>query len=235
MGLDIASTATLSAPITQLVIGALSHGILHSNSMKKNTQPLRVGFDLDGVLLYNPTRVARPIISTLKRFTAPKRKGVFYVPESATTQKAWNMLHATSMFIEPGYEHAKILIKKKKIEAYIVTARYGFLSEDFEKWQKKLDAKTYFKQCFFNQKNEQPHAFKQRMIEKLDLDVFIEDNWDIVKALSQNPKNKNRRIYWIYNMIDRWFIKHPYMYPSLASAMRQVEVYAGKKKSRTSR
>ncbi len=191
--------------------------------MKKSAKRLKVGFDLDGVILYNPTRVARPIISAMKRVVAPNRSGKFYVPRSGVGKEIWHMLHASSMFIEPGYDRVKNLVKKNKIEGYIITARYGFLAQDFAKWQQKLEADKYFRDCFYNKKNEQPQMYKQRMIETLDLDVFIEDNWDIVNALVQNPRNKKRRIYWVYNIIDRLFVKYPYGHPSLNSVMKTLE------------
>lgn len=183
----------------------------------------KVGFDLDGVILYNPTRVARPIISTIKKVFFPRKKSTFYVPQSNISRGIWNVFHASSLFIESGYEHAKKLLKNGDIEGYIVTARYGFLQDDFDKWKVRLEADEHFAASYSNQKDEQPHVYKQRMIEKLDLDYFIEDNWDIVRALSTNPKNKRRKIIWIYNMLDRLVVKHPLAFPNLAHAIAWIE------------
>ena len=90
------------------------------------------------------------------------------------------------------------LISDRKIEAYVVSARYELLEADFKKWVKVIDPKKQFSGYFFNNKNEQPHIFKKQMIKKLGLDVFVEDNWDIVKHL-----NSKAKIFWIYNILDR--------------------------------
>ena len=186
-------------------------------------QHVRVGFDLDGVLLYNPFRVARPVVSFAKRILIGQKKTKFYVPQSTTGQSLWRILHTSSIWIEPGFKNAKKLINNKKIEGYIITARYGFLQEDFDKWHEKLEAKKYFKKCYVNKKNKQPHVYKNELVQKLDLDYFIEDNWDIVRALSQDPQNTNRKILWIYNAVDHLFISYPYAFPSLKKALEWLE------------
>jgi len=56
------------------------------------------------------------------------------------------------------------------------------------------------------------------MIKKLELDVYIEDNYDIVNYLSQ--KNKIR-ILWIYNIFDRG-IAFIDKFPSLKSAVMSI-------------
>lgn len=184
---------------------------------------VRVGFDLDGVLLYNPFRIARPIVAFAKRVVIRQTKTKFYVPESSTGQSIWRILHTSSMWIEDGFQNAKKLIKNNKIEGYIITARYGFLQEDFDKWHEKLEAEKYFKKCYVNKNNKQPHVYKNELVQKLDLDYFIEDNWDIVRALSTDPKNANRKILWIYNAVDHLFISYPYAFPSLKRALEWME------------
>jgi hypothetical protein len=49
------------------------------------------------------------------------------------------------------------------------------------------------------------------MIKKLNLDIFVEDNWDIVKYLKNIKKTK---IFWIYNLLDKK-IKYQYKFKSL--------------------
>src|SRR3990167_3706142 len=165
--------------------------------MKK--QPLRVGFDLDGVILYNPARVVRPLISLAKRLFLSKRELAFYYPHSPFEKMMWKLFHLSSIYISSGMDDIKKLIKEKKITAYIVTARYGFLGDDFKKWVKKNNIDLVFDGTYYNKDDEQPHLFKERMIKKLNLDVYVEDNYDVVKYLSQR---QNAKIIWIYNVFD---------------------------------
>ena len=60
------------------------------------------------------------------------------------------------------------------------------------------------------------------MIEKLNLDAFVEDNWDIVKYLqniSDHDKKVDTRIFWIYNLFDR-FKKYPRKFPHLKDLLK---------------
>ncbi|NCO88386.1 hypothetical protein GW881_00520, partial [Candidatus Roizmanbacteria bacterium] len=75
-----------------------------------------------------------------------------------------------------------------------------------------------------NSKNEQPHIFKEKMIKKLNLDIYVEDNWDIVNYLEKKnfeDGNKQRKIVWIYNFFDRQ-IKYKDRFPILRSAIKMI-------------
>lgn len=186
------------------------------NNLTKTRKPLRVGFDLDGVLLYNPARTARPIIVGLKKIFLKEELKKFHYPKTPLQKIFWAFLHKSSMFTAPGLKDIHELVKQKKIKAYIVTARYEFLKDEFRKWLKKINADTYFEESFFNNNDEQPHIFKARKIKELKLDVFVEDNWDIVKHLKN--EHKDLKVFWISNIFDRK-IPHAHKFPSLKKAV----------------
>ena len=165
--------------------------------MKK--QP-RVGFDLDGVLLYNPARIIRPIIFFIKKYILKRDLNKFYYPKNKIEKTIWWILHKSSLWPAHGVKEIINLIKQKKIKAYVVSARYELLENDFVNWIKIIDPKNNFSGCFYNNKNDQPQLFKERMIDKLKLDLYVEDNWDIVSYLNLKSKIK---IFWIYNILDR--------------------------------
>ncbi len=182
--------------------------------------PLRVGFDLDGVLLYNPARIFRPITVTLKKVfkRAPQKKTHFYYPKSPIEQWLWTFVHYSSLFISPGYEDIQKLIKDGTIEAYIITSRYDCLLPDFNRWLKSMHASEYFKGTFHNKDNLQPHVFKEMKVNELGLDYFVEDNWDIVSHLNETTKAKTL---WISNTID-WHIPYPTKFLSLKDAVTHL-------------
>lgn len=175
--------------------------------MKEKT--LKVGFDLDGVLLYNPARIIRPIISLMKKkkVIINREQLEFYVPEPGFEQFFWELLHKSSMCLAPGFEQIAQLKKAKIIEPYLVTGRFGHLQENYEKWRKKMNADQLFVQSYMNKRDEQPHLFKERLIKELKLDYFIEDNWDIVQYLDQqlgraSQLKKPVTIIWLTNVLD---------------------------------
>jgi len=170
--------------------------------MKKSK--LRVGFDLDGVILYNPIRTFRVIASSLK-FTKPllfhEKTDEFYFPNSPVEQFIWRQLHKTSFCLADGIEKIKKLTEQGKIETFLITGRYSFLKKDFEYWLKKMEADTIFKGYYYNKNDQQPNLFKQQMIKKLQLDYFVEDNWGIIQKL--NGVLKTTKVIWISNFLDR--------------------------------
>lgn len=189
---------------------------------------LKVGFDLDGVILYNPIRITRPIIAFLKSiFFNHKKPLTFYYPKSKLEKFFWRLFHLSSLFPSPGTQNIKELVKQKKIKAYLITGRYSFLENDLQHWVKKLKLKRYFQGIYFNKNDEQPHFFKEKIIKKLKLDIFVEDNWDIVNYLkTQMTKNKTKKtkkteIFWIYNLFDRK-IKYRYKFPNLKTALKNL-------------
>ncbi len=167
-----------------------------------NSSSLKVGFDLDGVLLYNPARMIRPLIALLKKkqICIERKELEFYVPQKRWEEIIWEMFHWSSLFLAPGYKRIAQLKKQNLIEPYLITGRFAHLNQDFLRWKKRMKADDLFISTHLNLKNEQPHQFKERMIKELDLDVFIEDNWDIVRYLiSRLPECK---VFWISNLFD---------------------------------
>lgn len=186
--------------------------------MAKKT-PLRVGFDLDGVLLYNPARTARMPVSLIKKLFFKKKRLKFYIPTHPVAKLIWRAFHWSSLFVAPGLNDIKDLVKKGNIEAFIVTARYSFLEKDFRHWLNKMNVGHIFTDVYQNTRDEQPHLFKERMIKELGLDIFVEDNFDIIKHLT---KKTNAKIFWIYNIFDA-FISHPHKFSSLKKTVDQIK------------
>ena len=114
------------------------------------------------------------------------------------------------------------MIKSKKIKAYIITGRNESLKNDFNKWLIKLESNKFFSGSYFNDKNEQPYIFKEKMIKKLRLDLYVEDNWDIVYFLKLKMKNEKLKIFWIYNILDR-SKKFPDKFPNLNSVVTKIK------------
>ena len=192
-------------------------------------RPLRIGFDLDGVLLYNPARIARPIVAFIKKHFLKKRTNTFYIPKSPMAKQMWSVFHLSSLFPTSGHKQLKEFIKKHKIQAYIISARYGFLEEDFKKWVKKLDPDHVFIEYYHNTENKQPHVYKKQMIDKLGLDVFVEDNWDIIRLIK--PKTKTK-MFWITNILDR-NVYHEFKYTGIEQVVKKLREYVedGEKRS----
>lgn len=190
----------------------------HRPMKNRSKKKLRIGFDLDGVLLYNPARIVRRPVKSFKRRFIPKRTDTFYVPASPLGKFIWRVMHWSSFTVASGYDLIKELAKDPDIDIYLITARYDFLKSDFHRWLKKLDAKNVFTKTIMNEKNLQPHQYKLKELEKLNLDYFVEDNWDIVHHLH---KNSHTKAYWIYNIFDRQ-VDYNLKFPTLKKAVKHI-------------
>jgi len=180
--------------------------------MKKK---LKVGFDLDGVILYNPVRIFRSLAKTflkpLKKTFFRQEKEPFYIPKTDFEKYVWGLIHKSSFRINTGYRDLKKMARDDNFSFYLITGRYGYLKKDYLDWLKKIDSRNVFRKCFINEKSIQPDLFKKTMIQKLDLDYYVEDNFDIVEKLKSQKKAD---ILWITNLADR-NINYPYKFSGL--------------------
>ncbi len=190
-------------------------------------RPLKVGFDLDGVILYNPVRVLRPFSAFISKLIFKKKATNFFIPKTRLTKFAWYLLHKSSFIPARGLDDLGKLVQEGKVEAHLITGRYASLSKDFESWMKAINSNHIFASQSHNIKNEQPHIFKQNMIKKLGLDIFVEDNWDIVRELTQATGSKlqatgKTRIFWITNLLDK-HIPHEHKFYNLRDAIQKIK------------
>lgn len=185
--------------------------------MKKK---IRIGLDFDGVVAYNPFRVIRSPWAFFKRNFLGVKKLTFYYPDNKFKRFIWKIMHDSSMFPAKGTNLLNKLKTDKEYELHLVTGRYSFLDGHLNSWLDKYNLKKYFKTINLNRFDEQPHLFKEKMIKKFSLEIFVEDNWDIVEYLSQK-KDLNCEIYWIYNLLDR-FRPYPNKFPYLEKALEEI-------------
>ena len=156
-------------------------------------------------------------MSFIKRYVLKRDLNKFYYPKNKIEQLIWWLLHKSSLWPSSGIKELIMLVKQKKINAYVVSARYELLEKDFTRWISVIDPDKDFSGYFYNNKNDQPQLFKEKMIEKLKLDIFIEDNWDIVNHLKKKIK-----VLWIYNILDRNIV-YKYKFPSLMTVIKYLK------------
>lgn len=184
--------------------------------MKK--KPIQVGIDFDGVLAYNPLRVGRAPVTFVKRKIFGAKKTHFYIPQTPLEKFVWTILHESSVFPATGVGLLRELVEENKIEAHLVTARYGFLQKNLYTWLQRNNLEELFSSITINKYDEQPHLYKERIIREQKFDYFIEDNFDIVSHVS--PKTETK-VLWIYNFLDRHTLYSP-KFPYLKKALEYI-------------
>lgn len=178
-----------------------------------------MGLDFDGVVVYNPLRLARAPITYFKRYVLGVKKLGFFVPKDQWQQEIWKFIHGSSSLPANGLSKFKELTKEGIIEPHLITARFSFLDNHLYSWLEKHGLVPYFKTINMNLKNDQPHLFKEKMIKKYDLDYFIEDNLNVVEYLEPRVKAK---VLWINNIIDRLLVNDRKGFPYLGKAIERI-------------
>jgi len=186
----------------------------------RNKKPIKVGFDFDGVLFYNATRNLRPYIYFVKRYLLGIKETKFFIPKTNRLwiQKIVLFFHRSSYKPNEGFNEFLKLLSNPRYEVYIITARLGFMQQDIYKLLKDYNLKG-IKKIIQNQNDNQPHLYKEAVIKKLKLAYYFDDNWDIVKHLSENTKAK---IIWVDNLVDSLFIKYPFKGRNLKQALKHL-------------
>lgn len=189
-----------------------------SKHMKQ--KKLKVGFDFDGVILYNPARVLRPFLGYLrgKRKKNGKTTLVFYHPTKPLEKWFWWLAHQSSLFPSSGLDDVRTMVKDNSIDAYIITGRSSFLKPDFQSRLRSIGSEKFIKESFISDSNEQPHEFKAKKIRELGLDCYVEDNWNIAQYLAKNTK---ARIFWLSNVADYHF-DYPDKYLNFSNIVAEI-------------
>lgn len=181
-------------------------------------KPIQVGIDFDGVLAYNPFRVARAPVAFVKKHILGATSTHFYIPKTSVEKTIWTILHESSIFPAVGVGLLEELVHTKQIEAHLVTARYSFLQDNLYKWLQYHNLEHIFSSITINKNDEQPHVYKTRVINEMKFDYFIEDNWDIVNHAIRQSDTK---VLWIYNILDR-NTPYEYKFPFLKKALESI-------------
>jgi len=178
-----------------------------------------IGLDFDGVVAYNPARLARLPIAYIKRHVLGVDKVSFFVPKTSLQRNLWALAHESSLFPARGASTLRTLTDSGVIEVHLVTSRFAFLEPNLRRFLTRWNLLACFSSITLNTKEEQAHLFKERIIREKKFDYFVEDNWDIVSHLvASHTKTK---IHWIYNVLDRGR-KYPRKHPYLEYALREI-------------
>lgn len=163
---------------------------------------MKIGFDLDRVFINYPPLIPAKLIDWLYR-DYTKENLSYRIPTSKLEQGIRKLTHFPFLrppipqnvnFLNhfPNNPHTHTL--------YLISSRYQFLEKLTYQILKKYHLGQSFKSIFLNTKNEQPHIFKERTVKQLQLDLYIDDDLELLKHLYKHcPKTK---LFW-YNPYGR--------------------------------
>lgn len=142
---------------------------------------MKIAFDLDGVLCNKPPIIPRFLIEYL--FCGSRKKELCYrFPKTKIEQQIRKLSHFY-LFRPPIKAGFNLLKKYPKDQIFLVSARYSFLEKETYCWLEKQKIRNYFQDIFLNTNNDQPHLFKEKIVQQLKPDLFIEDDPLIARYL----------------------------------------------------
>lgn len=156
---------------------------------------MRLGFDLDKILVDYPPFVPDDLINRLYKKGSPD--SLMYRMPSLPEQYLRQFSH-NSLFRPPLKNNLSFLrTVAKKNKVYLISSRFHFLEKQTEKITKKLGLDLIFDGMYFNYTNLQPHIFKEQILRELRLDKYIDDDLALLEHVSKHIKKTE--FYWLDN------------------------------------
>jgi len=145
---------------------------------------LCLGFDLDGVIVDKLVLIPKILIEWSVKSCCGT--DFYRFPKSQIEQRIRKISHFY-LFRRSLRKNIEFIrkLKKQGYKLYVISGRYSFLEEETMDWLKKKGLENLFEKVFINRENEQPHLFKEKIIKKLDLDYYFEDDVKTFKYLKE--------------------------------------------------
>src|SRR5579885_2610382 len=162
---------------------------------------MKLGFDLDKVFIDYPPLIPNWVIDRLYK---EKENGELLYRIPGTFEKHIRQLSHLPLFRQPIQKNLHVLeslAKEKKHSLFLISSRFGFLKKQTEYIAKKYHFYDIFTSMHFNFENEQPHFFKDKIIKKLHIDRYVDDDLSLVRFLAkENPKTL---FFWLNNSLEK--------------------------------
>lgn len=182
--------------------------------MIKKSKKIIIGIDIDGIFVDKPPLVPARVINYLYRKTNSKSLE-YKIPVNYFDKKLRIISHS-KMFrpiIKNNLNWLKENTHNPDINIYIVSGRYSFLERKTKKLLRNNGVDLTDEKIKLNNKNIQPHIFKNQIIKSLKIDLMIDDDIFMLKYLSTlNP-----------NTTFVWFANSPYFKSNLDFKLNQFE------------
>ncbi len=155
---------------------------------------MNIGFDLDKVFIDYPPLVSPRLIDKL--YKKKDNGGLLYRIPAYPEQVFRRISHAP--FLRPAIKENMEFLKgipKKDNKLYLISSRFKFLEKRTLKLVKRYSLDKVFDEMYFNFDNLQPHEFKNEIIKRLGLDMYVDDDLSLIKhAAKYNLKTK---FFWL--------------------------------------
>lgn len=159
-----------------------------------------IGFDFDKVLIDYPPFIPDKLIDRLYK---KKSNGVLTYRFPSRPEQYLRKISHRPIFrpcIKENLDFVKS-IPRKGNKIYLISSRFGFLKDETEKIIKGRGLAKVFDGFYFNYGNEQPHIFKDKKIRDLKLDLYVDDDFPLLRYVAK--RNKKTKFFWLNKKAGR--------------------------------
>lgn len=156
---------------------------------------IKIGVDLDGVIATHPLKGFWVKLRRLKEKILKKvNSTTYYYPATLLEKTSWKAINWLKKPISDQGGLFSSLAQKNEVQFYLVTGRFNFLDKLTKKWLEKHQLKDFFYKIQINSDDLDPTIFKEKAVKKLGLDIFIDDDLEVLEYLKNRTKAK---LFWI--------------------------------------
>lgn len=154
---------------------------------------MNIGFDLDRVFVNYPPFIPSQVIDWLYKDHSTKRLS-YRIPFSPFEQFIRKLSHF--YLFRPKIKESIEFIHNFPLNPhphnlYLISSRYHFLKDLTDKLLKRYNLLMPFVSINLNTKDHQPHLFKERVLKKLKIDLYIDDDLRLLEYLQKTcPETK---------------------------------------------
>lgn len=162
---------------------------------------MNIGFDLDKIFINTPPFVPGKIIDWLYK---GKPNGTLKYRMPSRAEQIIRLFSHYPLFRPPITEninYVKNLALVNTNKYYLISSRFSFLKKRTDDLIKRYRFDKIFNAMYFNYANNQPHKFKDGIIKKLSLDMYIDDDLQLLEYLID--KNPETKFFWLNNKVSK--------------------------------
>jgi hypothetical protein len=155
---------------------------------------MNIGFDLDKIFINYPPFLPSVLFD---KFYKKRDNGVLLYRIPTYPEQLFRKFLHLPIMRPPIKENLAVLksISKKSNKLFLISSRYKFLEPETTRLVKRYHLDKIFTELYFNFENKQPHLFKNDVLKKLKLDMYIDDDLSLLKHVAKdNPKTK---FFWL--------------------------------------
>ncbi len=192
---------------------------------------MNIGFDLDKVFIDYPPLIPQTTIDwlykhSIKELIHPGDSHLHYnIPKNRYAIMIRKLSH--HRLLRPKISRNIAFLEYLKsnypqINLYLISSRYSFLENTTIEILRKYEILPYFQKIFLNSKDEQPHIFKQKIINRVKIDLYIDDDLNLLEHLRKNCVKTG--LLWYHPDANKSHIDHIKQISSLTQVVGYINI-----------